>query len=267
MSPSKRRRPLPFRSAEPPYMRPELDQIEGRNSVLECLRASDRVKRLLVDEGARPEARLDEILERAAERGLDVEKVPRIELDRMADGRIHNGVIARGKPLPEVKLPALIDAVLEEPESALFLLLDEVQYEQNLGAILRTADAAGVKAIVVPKRRGAAVSPVVVRIAMGAAEYVPVVRLAILEAMSMLKKAGVPLVGASEHGDVAYHQARLTGPLGLVMGGEDKGLTPPVQKKCDQLVALPMRGHVPSLNVSVSAAVLLYERLRQEETS
>ncbi len=255
-----------IRGAEPPYVRPELDQIEGRNSVLEALRASDRVQRLLVDEGARPEERLDEILLRAAERELEIERVPRIELDRIADGRIHNGVIARGRPLPERALPELIDEALEDPQSALFLLLDEVQYEQNLGAILRTSDAAGVKAIVVPKRRGAAVSPVVVRIAMGAAEYVPVVRLAILEAMSMLRKAGVPVVGASEHGEVAYHQARLTGALGLVMGGEDKGLTPPVRKKCDQLVRLPMRGHVPSLNVSVSAAVLLYERVRQEES-
>jgi len=261
-----RRRSPRLRSAAPPYVRPELDQIEGRNSVLEALRASDRVQRMLIDEHARPEERLDEIRERAAERGLDIELVPRIELDHIADGRIHNGVIARGRPLPERKLPDIIDQVLDEdPATALFLLLDEVQYEQNLGAILRTSDAAGVRAIVVPKRRGAAVSPVVVRIAMGAAEYVPVVRCAVLEAMSMLRKAGIPIVGASEHGEIPYHRARLTGPLALVMGGEDKGLTPPVRKKCDQLVRLPMRGHVPSLNVSVSAAVLLYERLRQEE--
>ena len=128
---------------------------------------------------------------------------------------------------------------------------------------LRTADAAGVSAVVVPRRRGAGLSPVVARISMGGSEHVPLVRCAILEAMSLLHRAGFRLVGADDHAARLHTDVDLTGPLGLVMGGEDKGLTPPVRDRCDTLTRLPMVGHVPSLNVSVSAGVLLYERLRQ----
>jgi len=238
--------------------------VEGRNPVLEALRASPRVRRLLIDERCRPDPKLDEILVQAAERGLEPERVPRAELDRDAEGRIHNGVVALADPLPERRMPELIDELLDRGvDDPLVLLLDEVQYDQNLGAILRTADAAGVQAVVVPRRRGAGLSPVVARISMGASEYVPLVRCAILEAMTLLQRAGFRIVGADEHADSLHTGVDLTGPLGLVMGGEDKGLTPPVVARCDALARLPMVGHVPSLNVSVSAGVLLYERLRQ----
>lgn len=232
--------------------------------MLEALGASDRVQRLLIDERCRPDPKLDAILDAAARRGLEPERVPRAELDQDGEGRVHNGVVALALPLPERRLPEVIDRVLEDgADHPLFLLLDEVHYDQNLGAILRTADAAGVSAVVVPRRRGAGLSPVVARISMGASEHVPLVRCAILEAMSLLHRAGFRLVGADEHGESLHSDTDLSGPLGLVMGGEDKGLTPPVRQRCDTLARIPMVGHVPSLNVSVSAAVLLYERLRQ----
>jgi 23S rRNA (guanosine2251-2'-O)-methyltransferase len=232
--------------------------------VLEALVASPRVRRLLIDERCRPDVKLDAILEAADVRGITIERVPRSELDRDGEGRVHNGVVALADPLPERQLPELIDALLDgQVDDPLILLLDEVQYDQNLGAILRTADAAGVSAVVVPRRRGAGLSPVVARISMGGSEHVPLVRCAILEAMSLLHRAGFRLVGADDHAARLHTDVDLTGPLGLVMGGEDKGLTPPVRDRCDTLTRLPMVGHVPSLNVSVSAGVLLYERLRQ----
>jgi len=238
--------------------------VEGRNPVLEALRASDRVKRLLIDERCRPDPKLDAILEAASARGLEAERVPRVELDRDGEGRVHNGVVALARPLPDRRLRDVIDEALDAAvDHPLFLLLDEVHYDQNLGAILRTADASGVRAVVVPRRRGAGLSPVVARISMGASEHVPLVRCAILEAMSLLHRAGFRLVGADEHGESLHSDLDLAGPLGLVMGGEDKGLTPPVRQRCDALARIPMVGHVPSLNVSVSTAVLLYERLRQ----
>jgi len=238
------------------------DQIEGRNPVLEALRASDRVQRLLIDERARPDAKLTELLDAAAGRGVRPEAVPRRELDELTEERVHNGVVAIAEPLSQPSMAQLVERLADRSEPTV-LLLDEVQYEQNLGAILRTADAAGVSGVVIPKRRGARLSSVAQRIAMGAAEHVPVVQCAILEAMALLARADIRLVGADEHSSVPYGEADLRGPLGLVMGGEDKGLTPPVRRRCDLLVSIPMHGHVPSLNVSVSAGVLLFERARQ----
>jgi len=236
------------------------DQIEGRNPVFEALKASRRIHKLLLDERARPDDKLQSLLGLAAKRGAEIERLPRAELDRLADGRVHNGVIALADPLPRYTLSDLLDRAGDDP---LFLLLDEVQYDQNLGAILRTADAAGVTAVVIPRRRGARLSPVVQRIAMGAAEHVPVVHCAILEALATLRKAGYRIVGAAEGAELAHHETDLRGPLALVVGGEDKGLTPPVRKRCDPLVRIPMTGHVPSLNVSVSVGILLFERSRQ----
>ncbi len=241
-----------------------LEQLEGRNPVLEALRASPRVRRLLIDDRCRPHPKLDAILEAASQRHVAPERVGRAELDRACEGRVHNGVVALAAPLPEHRLRDVVANLFDEGvDHPLILLLDEVQYDQNLGAILRTADAAGVRAVVVPRRRGAGLSPVVARISMGAAEHVPLVRCAILEAMALLHREGFRLVGADEHATGLHTEVDLRGPLGLVLGGEDKGLTPPVRERCDVLAKLPMMGHVPSLNVSVSTAVFLYERLRQ----
>ncbi len=239
------------------------DQIEGRNPVMEALRASGRVRQLLLDDHARTDPKLQELLKTAARRGLEPRRVSRKELDELTEGRPHNGVVALADGLPSHSLPRFLDGVLDTVDQPLFLLLDEVQYDQNLGAILRTADAAGVTAVIVPRRRGAALSPVVQRIAMGAAEYVPVIHCAILEAMSLLRKAGFTLVGADEGSPLSHSQIDLRGAVGLVMGGEDKGLTQPVRERCHHLVSIPMVGHVPSLNVSVSTGVLLFERMRQ----
>ena len=230
--------------------------------MFEALQASTRVRKILLDQRCKPDRKLEKILELAAERRVEVQRVPRAEIDELAEGGVHNGVVALADPLRPPTMAQAIDASLDR-DDPLFLLLDEVQYEQNLGAILRTADAAGACAIVIPKRRGARLSPVAQRIAMGAAEHVPVIHCAILEALAMLKKAGFRVVGADEHARQFHHEVDMTGALAVVMGGEDKGVTPTVRKKCDEIVRIPMVGHVPSLNVSVSTGVLLFERLRQ----
>ena len=251
--------PYQDRGRPPP---PSQETIEGRNPVYEALQASTRVRKILLDERCKPHPKLAKILELASGQRLAVQRVPRAELDELTEARVHNGIVALADPLQPPTMAAAIDAALDR-DDPLFLLLDEVQYEQNLGAILRTADAAGACAIVIPKRRGARLSPVAQRIAMGAAEHVPVIHCAILEALSLLKKAGFRIVGADEHAREFHHEVDMTGALAVVMGGEDKGVTPTVRKKCDALVRIPMVGHVPSLNVSVSTGVLLFERLRQ----
>ena len=142
------------------------------------------------------------------------------------------------------------------------MLVDEVQYEHNLGAILRSALGAGVDAVIAPVQRGVGISPVVIRVSMGGAEAVPLIREGISSALAEIRRRGIPVLGADVDG-VPPWEVDMRGPLALVLGGEDKGLTPPIRKRCDQIVGIPLAGGLSSLNVSVSAGVLLFERVRQ----
>jgi 23S rRNA (guanosine2251-2'-O)-methyltransferase len=141
-------------------------------------------------------------------------------------------------------------------------LADEVVYEQNLGAIVRSAMGAGADGLIIPNRRGAGMSPVVNRVSMGGAEEVPVVRAGILSAIKRIRKSGFRTVGA-DMGGVAFWEADLTGPVALILGGESKGLSEPIQKRCDTIVSVPLAHNLDSLNVSVTAGILLFERTRQ----
>ena len=241
------------------------DQLEGRNVVVAALRAGDRVREVLVDERARPDPKMRRLHELTRERGAVWRLVPRRELDRMSHSGVHNGVIGLADPLEHWSMKAVLDDAEERGIEPFFLLLDEVQYEQNLGAILRTAAAAGVTAVVIPTRRGASLTPVVQRVAMGGAETVPVVREGLNSALANLKRRGIRIVGAEADGQMPYWEADLTGPVALVMGGEDHGLGQKVRSRCDDVVAIPLPGDsvVDSLNVSVATGLLIYERVRQ----
>jgi 23S rRNA (guanosine2251-2'-O)-methyltransferase len=223
-----------------------LDALErGRRAVL----------RVWLDSGARNDPKIDAILARAGDR---VQRVDRVLLDRMSVTGVHNGVIAEAEPFPELR----VKDVLEAHAEPFVVLVDEVQYEHNLGAILRSALGAGVDAVVVPVQRGKGLTPVVHRVSMGGAEAVPLVREGISSALADLKRAGVTIVGADMDG-VPPWEVDLTGPVAIVLGGEDKGLTDPVRKRCDHIVGVPLAGNLESLNVSVTAAILLFERVRQ----
>lgn len=240
------------------------DQLEGRNPVLECLvRGRRPVRKLWLDQGARPDPRVSRILELAARRGVKVERVHRSRLDNMASGRVHNGVIAQADPLPRHSVRSLLDEVMARQDAPFLVMADALSYEHNLGAILRSSLGFGVHGVILPTRRGAALSPVVQRVAMGAAEEIPVVRESLFSAAKQLKKAGMPLVGADAGGE-ELGRCDLTGPLVLVMGGEGRGLSSKLREKCDRIVRIPTRGGLESLNVSVAAAVLMYEKRRQD---
>lgn len=239
------------------------DQLEGRNVVVAALQASDRVKVIHVDARSKPSPKLDQLLALAAERGAHVQAVARGELDARSEAGVHNGVMAWAEPLERPSLKQVMDSL--DTVEPLFLLLDEVQYDQNLGAIIRTAAWAGVDAVIVPTRRGADLNPVVQRVAMGGAEEVPVVREGLMSSLATLRRAGVRIVGAEADGATAWCDADLTGPLAIIMGGEDRGLGHGPRGKCDDVVKIPGRAGsvVTSLNVSVTAGLLLAERLRQ----
>jgi 23S rRNA (guanosine2251-2'-O)-methyltransferase len=209
--------------------------------------------------------RMARLIELAAAAGVSVQHVSRRELDQMLPHARHQGVAARVQSgacaLPERALPDFL-AALEEP--AFLLVLDGVQDPHNLGACLRTADAAGVHAVILPKDRAVGITPVVHKVACGAVQSVPVFTVTNLaRTLRSLREAGVWLYGASGDAGQDLYATDLKGPVALVLGGEGSGLRRLTRELCDHLVAIPMAGTVESLNVSVAAGVLLFEALRQ----
>ena len=242
------------------------DQLEGRNVVIEALtRGRRRVLAVWLDERARPGGKVDELLALATRAGVPVRRVPRQVLDRQSHTGVHNGVIAEAEPLPQHTVRSLLGELEGRGDEPFLVLVDEVQYEHNLGAILRSALGAGVNGVIVPVQRGKGLSPVVQRVAMGAAEVVPLVREGLSSALATLRRAGVRIVGCDMDGDSLW-QTPLTGPIALVLGGEDKGLSPTLRKRCDAVVAVPLQGGLESLNVSVTGALVMFEKVRQERT-
>jgi len=241
-----------------------LQRLEGRNPVLECLqRNKRRVYRIWLDRGAKPDPRVSRILEIAGSRGVPVERPERQRLDKLADGRVHNGVIAEVEPLVSPTTQTILDRAFDAGIDPLVVLADGLQYEHNLGAVLRSSLGFGVTGIVVPTRRGAALSPVVARVSMGAIEEVPVAQEGLFAALKPIKRAGIPVVGADARG-LPLGRVDLSGPLAIVLGEEGRGLSSKWIERCDRLVQIPLAGDLESLNVSVAAGILLYDKRRQD---
>lgn len=242
-----------------------MDQLEGRNPVYECLaRAKRRVRKVFVDRGAQADERITKIRELCGAGGVPIEVVDRNRLDRMAEGRVHNGVIAQADPLVTWTSEELLEAVYARGEDPFLVLTDGLQYEHNLGAVLRTALGFGVSGVVLPTRRGAdPLSSVVQRVAMGAVEVLPIVRESLFVTLSNLGRAAVRIVGADLGGE-PLGSVDLRGPIALVLGEEGRGLSPKLREKCDLIVSIPLANDLESLNVSVAAAVLMYEKRRQD---
>jgi 23S rRNA (guanosine2251-2'-O)-methyltransferase len=245
--------------------------LYGRQPVLETLRAGRRrTQRVLLREGVKPSAELDAIRRAAAARGVPVEPAPVRRLRELTGASNSQGAAAEVSDYP---LVPLADTLRTEPDregDALVLVLDHVQDPQNLGAILRVADAAGVTGVVLPARRAAHVTPAAVRASAGAAEHVRVCMTQnLVRAMKTLKQEeGFWIAGLdSRPGAKPITETDLRGPLALVLGSEGRGLGRLVGETCDFLVRLPMRGRVASLNVAAAGAAALYEVLRQRGVS
>jgi len=240
------------------------EQLEGRNPVLECLvRGKREVHRIFLDQGARTDARIGRIVSLAKRRGVRIDRVDRRKLDKLAEGRVHNGIVAEVEPVALWSASSLLEYQLAHDIEPFWVLADGLSYEHNLGAVLRSALGFGANAVVVPTRRGAPLSPVAQRVSMGAVEEVPIVRESLFAALKVLKKAGVPSYGA-DMGGVPMGKARLSGPLALVMGAEGRGLSSKLRDKVTGVVSIPLAGGLESLNVSVATAVLMYEKRRQD---
>lgn len=234
--------------------------IAGRNPVAEALRSGRALNKVMVQDGARG---VTEIIAAAKEKGVAVEFVKSDKLDKLAQGVRHQGVVAYAAPVEFKTLEDALKKAAAKGEAPFLMLLDELQDPQNLGALIRTADAAGVHGILLPKRRSCPLNAVVAKISAGAVEYVPVIQIGnIVQQLKDLKKQGFWVAGADMDGE-PYTKTNLTGPLVLVIGAEGKGIGRLVKENCDIIVSLPMQGGVNSLNAAAAGAVLMYEVVRQ----
>jgi 23S rRNA (guanosine2251-2'-O)-methyltransferase len=215
-------------------------------------------------EGVKESGVVADILGLAAATSLPIERAPRQTLDEQARGANHQGVILLTAPYPHVDLPDILAVSASRGEPPFILLLDLLQDVQNVGALMRTADAVGVHGVVMQERRGAGVTPAVVRASSGAVEHLAVARVTnLVRAMGALKEADVWLAGLdTDPTALRYDRADLSGGLGLVVGGEGQGLRRLVRENCDYLVSLPMRGQVASLNAAMAGSIALYAAWR-----
>lgn len=233
--------------------------LSGIHPVAEALRSGHPLERLLIAQGAGG-PRVQEIIDLARRNSVPVRFEPRNALDRLAGSSAHQGVVALGA----AKKYADLDAATS---SELVVVLDGVEDPHNLGAIVRTAHAAGAGSIVIPERRAAGITDVVAKAAAGALEHLPVVRVTnVNRTLEELKERGYWIYGLDERGTEDYHKVDYGSPTAFVLGGEGKGLHEQVRKHCDLLVRIPMAGKISSLNVSVAAGVVLFEWRRRKSS-
>ena len=239
-------------------------RVFGLHAVRSLLERNPARVSLLLALETRSDARMDEVLSLADKANVPVRRVARQELDERVPGVTHQGVLAEtgGAPgLGEHDLPAFIEALDRPP---FLLILDSVQDPHNLGACLRSADAAGVDAVIIPKDKSAPLNATVRKVACGAAETIPVVRVTNLaRTLRAMRDAGVWIYGAAGEAETSLYDTDLSGPLALVLGGEGKGLRRLTREHCDGLLSIPLAGSVSSLNVSVATGICLFEAQRQ----
>jgi 23S rRNA (guanosine2251-2'-O)-methyltransferase len=237
--------------------------VYGKNPVLEAFRAGREIKRLVVMASSKPEPRLDEILEMARQRSIEVEEADRQRLDDITHSDSHQGVVAYVGRRRYWELGELLDelAVVDSP---MLLALDGIQDPQNLGSICRSAEAAGVAGLLLPKHRAAEITPAAAKASAGAVEHLRVAIVSsVAQALDRLKREGYWTIGLAAEADLEYDRARYGGRIALMVGSEGEGLHRLVRERCDQLVRMPMLGRVSSLNAAVAASIVLYEAVRQ----
>ena len=234
------------------------ETIYGRNPVYETLRAGRREPfRLQIAEGVQERGRLVEILNLSTRRKIPLERVPRARLDKLTDS--HQGVALEVSGYPYVGLDDILQKAQAVGEPLFVLILDSLQNPQNLGTLIRTAEALGVHGVVIPTHRAAGITPAVVSASAGASEHMLVVQANLAQSIRQLKQAGAWVVGLDEAVDSkSPSEVRLDGALAVVVGSEGEGIRPLVRSECDFMLRLPMQGQIQSLNASVAGSVALY---------
>jgi 23S rRNA (guanosine2251-2'-O)-methyltransferase len=237
--------------------------VSGRNPVMELLKSDKQVDKLYVLKGDL-KGSINKIMGKAKDMGIVIQQVDKNKLDSMADGNAHQGVVALVTGFEYSEVKDMVQLAKTRNESPFLLVLDGIEDTHNLGAIIRTAECAGVHGVVIPKRRAAMVNQTVYKSSAGAVEHMMVAQVGnISQTIDDLKKEGLWIYGADMDGENEYFRTELKGAIALVIGNEGKGLSRLVKEKCDVLVKIPMTGKVGSLNASNAASILIYEVVRQ----
>ena len=239
------------------------DQVEGRNSVLELLESGKDINKIYVTRGEK-HGSINKILGIAKERRIIVVEKDKRQMDEMAQEDNYQGVIAIVPPFEYVEIQDILQNAAEKNEDPFVLILDGIEDPHNLGSIIRTAETAGVHGIIIPKRRAVSVNSTVNKASAGAVEHMKIARVTnITDAIDELKRVGLWICGTDINAEKYYYNQDLTGPLGIVIGNEGKGISEKVKKNCDFNVKIPMKGKITSLNASVSTGIIVYESVKQ----
>lgn len=241
-------------------MTSQIITLEGRNTVHDALNSGHIIQSILVSTGALKDPKIKAIESLAGKHGVRLEKVRPDQIEHLSESGNAQGVIAYLE-LPE---PPSLDEILKTKTNPFLLLFNSLDYEQNLGAILRSAWAAGVDAVIVPNSGVHEVTPVVAKVSQGGAAYVPLISMSLFQALTKIRNQAVPVVGVEVGLGQDYTRQNLRGPVAFVLGGEAAGLSEPLKKYCDLFIHVPMVKNVASLNVSVATALVIFEKIRQE---
>jgi len=253
------RREKKFRDDDKPFNE---NQLEGRNAALEVLKSGRDVEKIIVAKG-NVEGTIKRIIAMAAEKKIVVQHVDRTRLDEMSQTKNHQGVIVIVSEQNYVEVDDILKIARDKGEDPFVVILDGITDPHNLGAIMRTADAAGAHGIIIPKRRAVGLTATVSKTSAGAVEYVPVAKVVnIGNTIEELKKEGLWIACTDMDGE-NYFKSNLKGPIAIVIGSEGEGVSRLVKEKCDFTVSIPMKGEISSLNASVAAGLFMYEVVRQ----
>lgn len=237
--------------------------IIGRNPVMEALKNDREIDRLLIGKGA--EGSINKIAGMAKSKGIIIRQADKNELDRIAEGRPHQGVIAYAGSYKYAEMDDIFARAEARGEDPFVIILDNLEDPHNLGAIMRTAECAGAHGIIIPKRRSCGITEVVAKASAGAVEYMPCIKVSnIAQTIELLQKKGL-WVAACDMGGKNYYQQDLKGKLAVVIGSEGFGISKLVKEKCDFVVSMPMVGNITSLNASNAAAIIMYEVRKQRD--
>lgn len=239
------------------------DQIEGRNSVLELLESGKDVNKIFIEKGEK-HGSINKIIGIARDRKIVTVEVDRNKLNQMAQSNNHQGVIAIVPPFDYCEVDDILNVAKSKNEKPFILILDGIEDPHNLGAIIRTAETAGVHGIIIPKRRACGVNSTVCKVASGAVEHIKIARVNnINDEIKYLKEHDVWIYGTAIEATKYYYEENLTGAIAIVIGNEGEGMSRLVRENCDVLLKIPMKGNITSLNASVSAGIVVYEAVKQ----
>lgn len=241
-------------------------KVEGRNAVIELLKSDKTINKLMIAKGER-QGSINEIIKLAKQRNLVISEVDKNKLDQLTETGHHQGVIAFVSPVAYKEIDDILAIANERGEAPFVIIADEIEDPYNLGALIRTAEIAGCHGIIIPKRRAVAVTEIVAKVSCGATEHLAIARVNnINDAIQELKDKGLWIFGTDGSAKDLYYEQDMTGPIAIIIGSEGKGMSQLTMKNCDFLVKIPMKGHITSLNASVSGGIVIFEAVKQRSS-